>query len=165
MFRSVATNLVGAVVEAARELRAIDDAVAGAKPNTGVWSVKEILGHLVDSAANNHQRFVRAQGATELSFPGYEQDVWVRAQDYQNTAWPQLVDLWVLYNYHLARVIGRIPADAADVQIRIGGDDPIALSSLAEDYVEHLRHHLRQIRQRKMIVMSQSPDSAIRDPL
>jgi DinB family protein len=164
MFRSVATNLIDAVDEAARDLRAIDDEVAGAKLNADVWSVKEILGHLVDSAANNHQRFVRAQGTAELSFPGYEQDAWVRAQDYQNTAWPQLVDLWVLYNYHLAHVIGGIPAHAADVPIRIGGDDAIALSSLAEDYVAHLRHHLRQIRQRQMVI-SQNPDCAIRDPL
>jgi len=164
VFKSVAINLVRAVDEAARELRAIDDEVAGAKLNADVWSVKEILGHLVDSAANNHQRFVRAQGTTELSFPGYEQDAWVRAQDYQNTPWPQLVDLWVLYNYHLAHVIGRIPARAADVQVRIGGDDPIALSALAEDYVAHLRHHLLQIRQRKTMVISRNPDFADRDP-
>jgi hypothetical protein len=31
------------------------------KPAPDKWSKKEILGHLIDSAANNHQRFIRAQ--------------------------------------------------------------------------------------------------------
>jgi hypothetical protein len=131
------------------ELRRIDDAAAASKPNSGVWSVKEILGHLIDSAANNHQRFVRAQQAREFSFPGYEQDGWVQSQDYQGRPWPELVDFWLLYNHHLAHVICRTPAAAADIPCRIGAADAVTLRFLMEDYLAHLQHHLRQIRERR----------------
>jgi hypothetical protein len=149
MFELLANELTRVVDAGAQELRAIDDELARNKPRPDVWSVKEILGHLIDSAANNHQRFVRAQLATELSFPGYEQDEWVRSQDHQGRPWSQLVDLWVHYNYHLAHVIRRIQAAAAGVPIRIGGSRPLTLNSLAADYVAHLRHHLEQIQARR----------------
>ena len=149
MLEPVANDLTRVVADAAQLLRAIPDEAAGRKAKPDVWSVKEILGHLIDSAANNHQRFVRAQLATALSFPGYEQNGWVRSQDYQGRPWAQLVDLWVHYNYHLAHVIRRIPTAAASTPIQIGDNQPLTLSALVEDYVDHLRHHLEQIQQRR----------------
>jgi DinB family protein len=148
MLESLANELTRVVDDAAQFLRAIPDEAAGRKPKPDVWSVKEILGHLIDSAANNHQRFVRAQFAGELSFPGYEQNAWVLSQDHQGRPWSQLIDLWVHYNYHLAHVIRRIPNAATSVPIRIGDNQPVTLSALAEDYAAHLQHHLEQIRQR-----------------
>ena len=148
MLESVANDLDGVVDAAAPELRAIDDAVASRKLKPDVWSVKQILGHLIDSASNNHQRFVRAQFASELSFPGYEQNAWVNSQDYQGSAWLPLIDLWVLYNHHLAHVIRRLPQAAANVPCRIGTNEAVTLGSLAHDYLGHLRHHLEQIQQR-----------------
>ncbi len=149
MFETLATELVNLVEGAAVELRAIDGRLAAAKPRPDVWSIKEIVGHLVDSAANNHQRFVRAQEGQELAFPGYEQDGWVRSQDYQNHAWLELVDLWALYNRHLAHLIRRIPAAVLGASCRIGGADSVTLGFLLEDYVVHLRHHLHQIKERR----------------
>jgi len=154
MLDAVATELIGVIDRTALELRTIDDVSAGAKPKSDVWSVKEILGHLVDSAANNHQRFVRAQLETGLSFPGYEQNGWVRSQDYQSESWLQLIDLWVAYNHHLAHVIRRIPDAAANATCRIGANDGVALVALVEDYVRHVRHHLDQIQQRRMAASS-----------
>ena len=110
-----------------------------------MWSVKEIVGHLIDSAANNHQRFVRAQHAQRLEFAGYEQNLWVRSQDYQSYPWHELVDFWMLYNRHLAYVITRVPAAALKISCRIGDDKPVTLGFLIEDYLRHLRHHVRQI--------------------
>ena len=75
------------------------------------WSPKEIIGHLIDSAANNHQRFVRAQFADDLIFQGYDQEQWVRAQAYIREPWVQLVELWRLYNLHLLHVISVIPVE------------------------------------------------------
>lgn len=149
MLPSIADELTSAVDLAAAELRTISDRVAASKPDPAVWSVKEIVGHLIDSAANNHQRFVRAQQAAEFSFPGYEQDAWVGSQDYQARPWLQLVELWVLYNHHLAHVIRRIPESAASVPCRIGANDVVTLSFLVEDYLDHLRHHLKQIQERR----------------
>jgi len=75
----------------------------------GKWSPKEIVGHLIDSAANNHQRFVRAQFQDNLIFTGYEQQMWVSAQHYGEASWPSLVSLWKMYNLHLLHLISHIP--------------------------------------------------------
>ena len=58
----------------------IPEAAATYKPDPDRWSKKEILGHLIDSASNNHQRFVRAQFTARLEFPEYEQKSWVKSQ-------------------------------------------------------------------------------------
>ena len=97
------------VERAAPALLRLDDDDVTQRPSPERWSPKEILGHLVDSAANNHQRFVRAQEQDDLVFPGYEQDAWVRAQRYIEAEWPSLVTLWWMYNTHLVRVMDAVP--------------------------------------------------------
>jgi DinB superfamily len=148
MLASLAEELIRVVDVAASELRTVDDTRAGSKLEPDVWSAKEILGHLIDSASNNHQRFVRAQLASELSFPEYEQNAWVATQDYRTRPWPEVIDLWVLYNHHLAHIIRRIPDAAAGVPCRIGTNEAISLSAMAQAYVAHVRHHLEQVQQR-----------------
>ena len=111
----------------------------------GKWSRKQILGHLIDSAANNHQRFVRAQLESPLHFPGYAQEEWVSTQNYQEESWGYLVACWAGYNRHLLHVIAQIPSDKLNCQCVIGEGDPVTLEFLAEDYVRHLEHHLAQI--------------------
>jgi hypothetical protein len=109
------------------------------------WSKKEILGHLIDSAANNHQRFVRAQLSSELRIPGYEQQVWVATQRYQSEPWANLIQMWKSYNLHLLHVISTIPENALGNYCIIGDNKPVTLEFVIEDYVRHLRHHLEQI--------------------
>jgi hypothetical protein len=122
----------------------------------GKWSPKEIIGHLIDSAANNHQRFVRAQFTDELVFPGYEQVEWVSTQRYRDRPWSDLVSLWRQYNLHLAHVMSSVP-----VEIRkkprtkhnlhqlawkaVPQSEPVTLEYFMRDYVGHLRNHLDQI--------------------
>lgn len=149
MVHALADELLEVVDRAAAGLRALDEAAASAKRTPDAWSIKEIVGHLVDSAANNHQRFVRAQGAAEFAFPGYDQNAWVRAQDHQGRPWLELVDFWALYNRHLAHAIRRIPDSALSVPCRIGAGDPVSLRFLLEDYLRHLRHHLQQVQERR----------------
>lgn len=126
-------------------LREMTEGEIAHKPSPDRWSKKEILGHLIDSACNNHQRFVRAQLEGRLSFPGYEQEGWVRCQGYASADWQLLIDLWVAYNRHLAEVIARLPAAALSVECWIGGGEPVTLAWLGEDYVRHLDHHLSQL--------------------
>ena len=145
MVAGVAEELLRVVEAAAARLRAVSDAEAAEPSAPGKWSRKEILGHLIDSAANNHQRFVRAQEGAEYSGPRYEQEHWVGAQGYASSSWPELIEFWRLYNRHLARVIGRIPAERLGVSCRIGPAEPVTLGFVVEDYLEHLKHHLRQI--------------------
>ena len=115
------------------------------RSGAGKWSRKEVLGHLIDSASNNHQRFVRAQLNGALNFPGYQQDGWNRAQQYQSEPWANLVQLWASYNRHLAHVIAAIPTDAGPRICVIGGGSPVTLEFLVTDYLGHLEHHLEQI--------------------
>ncbi len=120
------------------------------------WSSKQIIGHLIDSAANNHARFVLAQLKDDLLFPGYEQDGWVRVQQYQKASWPQLVDLWRVYNLHLLHVMAHASKEKLNTQCTlhtlqeiafktVPASEPVTLEYLMKDYVVHLKHHLGQI--------------------
>jgi hypothetical protein len=153
---SLANDLRIEVLRTATYLRTISDADASRRSGPGRWSAKEIIGHLIDSAANNHGRFVRAQLEADLVSAGYAQDDWVRVQDYQNAAWPELLDLWSAYNRHLAHVMESAAHDAKQKprarhnldQIafaRVSREEPATLDFVMRDYVDHLRHHLRQI--------------------
>jgi hypothetical protein len=134
-------------VLAATPLRLADvtDADASRPPAPGQWSKKQILGHLIDSASNNHQRFVRAQLAPSLEIPSYEQESWVAAQSYATESWPDLVNLWLLYNRHLLHVIRAMPDTCLPVPCAIGGSAPVPLAEVISSYLEHMEHHLGQI--------------------
>ena len=82
---------------------------AGYKEGPDVWSKKEILGHLIDSASNNHKRFVLAQYKDDLIFDGYEQDKWVEVQKYNETDWELLINLWMTFNSHIVHIMRSTP--------------------------------------------------------
>ena len=140
-------HLEPTVDEAAAWLATLPETTVRWRPHPTKWSAIEIIGHLIDSAANNHQRFVRAAEQDDLIFPGYAQDDWVRAQ------------LWHAYNRHLVRVMAAVPAE---VRYRrhdrhnmhqlgwqpYAADKPATLDDLMHDYVLHLEHHLSQVRDR-----------------
>jgi hypothetical protein len=126
-------------------LRAMSEPGVSRAPSSGKWCAKEVLGHLIDSAGNNAQRFVRAQLSTELAFPGYEQDRWVEVQDYAHEDWKGLVELWSALNAHLAHVVSRISAANMATSCRIGGKDPVSLAAVIESYITHIEHHLAQL--------------------
>jgi hypothetical protein len=111
----------------------------------GKWCAKEILGHLIDSASNNHQRFVRAQLAAEYEGPTYTQNEWVAAQAYKTEPWANLVDLWTSYNRHLLHVIQAMDRGTLGHPCRIGGGDPVTLEFVVTDYLHHMENHLKQI--------------------
>ncbi|MEM7231640.1 MAG: DinB family protein, partial [Planctomycetota bacterium] len=98
-FQTVATALGEYVERCTPALRELSTADAAASRGEGKWTRIQILGHLIDSAANNHQRFIRAQESTEeLVFPKYEQDHWVSVQGYSGAEWSSVVSLWEQYN-------------------------------------------------------------------
>jgi hypothetical protein len=143
--RALAGELRSEVDGAQMRLRAIDESTASQDRGAGKWVRKEILGHLIDSAANNHQRFVRAPSADPFVWPGYEQNAWVSANRYRNRPWAELVELWASVNRHLAYAIESVPASALQTRCIIGGNEPVTLEWLMQDYLRHLRHHLAQI--------------------
>jgi hypothetical protein len=118
---------------------------AGKRPAPGKWSKKEILGHLIDSAANNHQRFVRMQFENNLRLPAYEQEQWVSSQQYNTIAWNELVRFLEAYNLHLLHVLRHVNPEKLSNTATIGNHDEMTLEFIIEDYVGHLKHHLDQI--------------------
>jgi DinB family protein len=144
-FSPIATDLGRTVAQAKPMLSKLTNADTSARPSPKKWSKKEILGHLLDSASNNHQRFVRAALQGELTFPGYEQDKLVDLQQFRDMEWSFLVDHWASCNRFLAHVLSVLPAKAASITCHIGNNPPATLEWIAEDYVAHLKHHLNQI--------------------
>jgi hypothetical protein len=122
----------------------------------GNWSPKQIIGHLIDSACNNHSRFVRAQFSDELHFPGYQQEEWVVVQRYDVAPWVELLSLWRSYNRHIAWIVGMMreaelrkarPRDTLDPKSwsAVLAHDPITLEHFVIDYIQHIENHLVQI--------------------
>jgi hypothetical protein len=126
-------------------LRDLSDEKAAIPLKSGGWSRKQVLGHLIDSASNNHQRFIRLQQFEHVRLAGYQQDFWVESQGYSETGWQELIDLWVAYNRHLARVIRRIPAETLEHRCEISPGREATLDYFVDDYLGHLQHHLRQM--------------------
>jgi hypothetical protein len=144
--RDVAAALRAVLEQCVPLLLAVDPAAAAVRPAPGKWSKREILGHLIDSAANNHQKFVRLMISKDaLEFVGYAQDAWVAAQRYQVADWSRLVRLWQAYNEHLVHVIEHADPASLDKTITIDGHGPYRLDFVMADYVEHLKHHLRVV--------------------
>jgi hypothetical protein len=151
-----ATRLRTTLAAAEPALRRISDADSAKPRAVGKWSPREIIGHLIDSASNNHQRFVRATWMNNLVFVGYQQNEWVELQKWGEIDWNELLTFWVSYNRHIARVMCAVPADVrlrahtehnldkiADWSPKLG--TPANLDYFMRDYVDHLEKHLRQI--------------------
>lgn len=144
------------ITGATDRLGLITDEESRRRPSSDQWSAIEIVGHLIDSAANNHQRFVRAQFTEDLVFPGYDQDGWVNSQKYRERSWFDVVQLWSAYNLHLLHVVSVIPEETLTKTRERHNLDQIAFKTVSpsesttleyfiRDYVDHLNHHLDQI--------------------
>ena len=143
--KDLSEDLLHVVGTAEPRLRAFSELESEKPILSGGWSRKQVIGHLVDSASNNHQRFVRAALQTSLDFPSYDQVGNARVQAFQEAGWSLLVSLWADYNRYLAHVIARLPASKLETVCRIGSGNPVTLEFLARDYLRHLVHHLAQI--------------------
>lgn len=147
-------DLRQAVNDATPRLLALGEQSA-TRPGPRKWSPREIIGHLVDSASNNHGRFVRGQLQDDLIFPGYAQEDWVRIGRYQDAPWDELVTLWRAFNLQIARVMEGTPAEVRTrprarhsfdvIGVPLKDGEAPTLEHVMSDYVVHLKHHLRQI--------------------
>ncbi len=145
-----------AIADAVPRLGQLSDQEAGQPRAIDKWSPKQVIGHLIDSASNNHQRFVRANFSDDLIFPGYEQESWVRLGRYADAPWVSLTTLCRELNLQIARVMEATPAEVMSAprtrhnlhQLAwhpIPEDEPATLGYFMSDYVDHLEHHLQQI--------------------
>src|SRR5271169_4831361 len=115
------------------------------KPSSSRWSPKEELGHLLDSAANNHQRIVRAQLEDNPAMPGYEQNRWVAVHAYQRRDWQELIEVWQALNRQVLAAAEAVPDSAWSRTLTIAGSEPLTLQFVFDDYVDHMLHHLQHI--------------------
>lgn len=145
-FASIQAGLQEQLALLARHWAGIPDAELGQRPAPGRWSRKEILGHLIDSAFNNYQRFVLAQLASApLQLTPYDQDAWVRLGDYQNRPAAELLALWTGLNRQILHLLAVLPETALDHECRSLNGHPVTLHWLIGDYMLHLEHHVHQI--------------------
>ena len=144
--RTITEEIEKTVEWSAKAFSGMSEAELALKKIPGKWSKKEIVGHLIDSAQNNIQRFVRGQYEDTPKI-SYAQDDWVRLQDYQRYPKDELIQFWRLINKHLCRTL--LSMDPANYEKNVNtGKSAVELYSLtflAEDYLVHLRHHLDQI--------------------
>jgi hypothetical protein len=126
-------------------LAALPADVVSSKPPAS-WSVKEELGHLLDSATNNHQRIVRAQLEENPAMPGYDGDRWVELHAYRSRDWRELIGLWEALNRQLLAAAEAAPDSAWSRTCTIGSSAPLTLQFVFEDYLNHMRHHLEHMK-------------------
>ena len=124
-------------------LKNIDNHTFSEKIEPDKWSKKEIIGHLIDSATNNHQRFVRGQFEDRPRIV-YDQNNWNKYNFYQQIDKQQIIDFWTVYNRQLLELIKQIPNENLQLECFVG-DKLLTLDFLVNDYVEHLEHHLKQV--------------------
>jgi hypothetical protein len=110
------------------------------------WSIKEILGHLFDSASNNHQRLLRYVKGGELKFPGYDQEEFVRRANYRKFEYLDLLSLWHQQNRLLLHIYDHIPEEDRESSIRVGDREAASIKRLMEDYFAHMEVHEEQVK-------------------
>lgn len=143
MINEALTRLVFLVDTIPSLLSQIKEPGFSLKPNPEKFSKKEIIGHLIDSAANNHQRFIRGQFEDNPAIT-YNADKWVQFNYYHQIDGDHIINLWKLYNKQLIEVIKRIPRESLNRRIKID-DNLCSLDFLIQDYVQHMEHHLREV--------------------
>jgi hypothetical protein len=115
--------------------------IADIKIREDAWTLKEMVGHLIDSASNNHQRFIRLQLQNTLQFPGYDAEEWKTVSQIKKIEFPLLVDLFRTYNILLLHLIAHMDESALD-NVWDRGQEKKSLRSIVEDYFEHMKWHM-----------------------
>jgi hypothetical protein len=142
----LATDFANAIAEIESALFATPGILADVPWRAGGWTRKQIVGHLLDSATNNRQRFVRAALDGSYCGPQYEQQQWIDAHGYADQPWAKLLAWWKCEQEILVAVVSRIPAERLGALCVVGEDVPVTLEFLIRNYLSHQRGHLDQIR-------------------
>ena len=148
-FSDVTHPILRCLEEWEHELSNLKEETITIKRNHQNRSIRQIIGHLIDSAANNHQRIVRLQYNKVLVFPDYQQDndLWISLQDYQQADWRNMVLLWKYYNLHLVQVIRSVDPECLGNTWSNFEGKSVTLQQMIEGYTGHLALHMAEIRE------------------
>lgn len=146
-FESVINGIFDVINTEETILSSLSQEVVTLKRNKQDRNIKQILGHLIDSASNNHQRMVRLQYNEELDFPDYRQDndLWIALQDYESAEWDNLIQLWKFYNLHIIQVIRSVDDTKLNNHWYDFEETKVTLKDMIEGYLDHLHLHIGEI--------------------
>lgn len=123
-----------------------EESILTEKVSEDKWSKKEILGHLIDSAINNLQRFTEVQFKEKpYRIRKYSQNELVRVNLYQESNSSDLIDLWYSLNMRIEFIVNQFSKEELDYEVIVNERRIVTLEYLIEDYINHLEHHLHQI--------------------
>jgi predicted MPP superfamily phosphohydrolase len=149
-FESICKELLSLIVKWEPKLSALGNDVITKRRNSQDRNIKQITGHMVDSASNNTHRIIHLQyQKSPLIFPCYathgNNDRWIAIQNYQQEDWSELVQLWKSTNIHIVHVIRNInPEKLGNVWIS-GLNEEISLKDMVVDFPRHFKLHLSEI--------------------
>ena len=149
-FQTIVTGIISLVEEWEQRLAALPVEVITERRNSQNRTIKQIVGHMIDSASNNTHRLVHLQyQPSPFAFPNYatfgNNDRWIAIQNYQEEDWHNLVQLWKYANLHVAHVIANLLDDKLENQWIAGEGQLVSLKEMATDYLRHLQLHIDEI--------------------
>lgn len=149
-FDSISSEIETLVKEWEPILTTLPENVISQRRNSQNRTIKQITGHLIDSASNNTHRIIHLQNLeSPLVFPNYasfgNNDKWIAIQNYQNENWLNLVQLMKYSYLHLCHVIKNINPDKLKNEWIAGPERRISLNEMVVDFQKHLRLHLSEI--------------------
>lgn len=149
-FETTVKEITSLVNEWESKLLSLPEDVISIRRNSQNRSIKQIVGHLVDSTTNNTHRTVHLQYCeTPLDFPNYatfgNNDRWISIQNYQDENWNNLVQLWMFSTFHFAHIIQQINPEKLNNVWLAGADEKVTLQEMVEYFLTHLKLHLREI--------------------
>jgi hypothetical protein len=145
--KNVIAELNEIVTEYSERISRIPEKDFSNKPLPNKWSKREVLGHLIDSGHNNLRRFISGQYESVPPMIFYDQDFWVKANDYQHRRTTDVIELWTLINEQICAVLTTMAQGNYSKTVDVGKQESklLTLQFLAEDYVNHMKHHMNQI--------------------
>lgn len=149
-FKENNQELLSLIQEWEQKLMQLTEDMISKKRNSQNRTIKQIVGHLIDSASNNTHRIIHLQYQTSpVIFPDYanlgNNDRWIAIQNYQGEKWQDLVQLWKYSNLHLIHVIDNVNKDKLDNEWINALNKSISLKAMIIDYLQHFKVHLSEI--------------------
>ncbi len=145
------TEGISALIEPSlAKWKALEEEVFYSRRNSQHRTIKQIIGHMIDSASNNTHRFIHMQyRQSPVEYPNYatqgNNDRWIAIQNYQDEEWNMLLNIWKYANLHIIHVIKNIDPEKLEATWIAGPDAAVSLKEMVVDFLPHFKLHLAEI--------------------